>query len=124
MFCRPVTALLNVAVTLLFAPTVTLQVVLVPVQAPDHPPKVFIPLGLSLSVTDAPCLNVAEQIAPAAVEQLMPAGLLVTVPVPFPANVTVMPVPCVNDAVTLIAALIVTVQTPVPVQPPLHPPKK
>ncbi len=57
--------------------------------------------------------------------QLIPAGLLVTVPVPFPAFVTVSVCgPALNVAVTDTGWVIVTVQLPVPLQPPpLHPVK-
>jgi hypothetical protein len=62
----------------------------------------------------------AEQV----VGQLIPVGLLVTVPVPVPASVTVS-ANCtgvvLNVAVTDFAALIVIEQLPVPVQAPLHP---
>ncbi len=52
----------------------------------------------------------------------MPAGLLVTVPLPVPASVTVRAnCVAVNVAVTLCAWLIVTWQLPVPVQAPLQP---
>ena len=52
----------------------------------------------------------------------MPAGLLVTVPLPVPASVTVRAnCVAVNVAVTLWAWFIVTWQLPVPVQAPLHP---
>jgi hypothetical protein len=56
--------------------------------------------------------------------QLIPAGLLVTVPVPVPDSATVRPMPALNVALTLSAADMVTVQVLVPVQLPLHPPKK
>jgi len=62
----------------------TLQVDL-PVQAPDHPEKNAPLPGVAVSVTAVPALNEALQVG----EQLIPAGLLVTVPVEVPANVTV-----------------------------------
>ena len=43
------------AVTVVFAPTVTVQVAVDPVHEPPHPAKVFVPVTLSVSVTDAPC---------------------------------------------------------------------
>lgn len=62
----------------------TVQVV-VPVQAPLHPPN-FAPLvGVAVRVTEVPLENMALQVLP----QLIPAGLLVTVPVPLPERVTV-----------------------------------
>jgi hypothetical protein len=55
--------------------------------------------------------------------QLMPAGTLVTVPTPVPTLATVKEkIPGLNTAVTDFAALIVTVQVPVPEQAPLQPP--
>ena len=49
----------------------------------------------------------------------MPAGALVTVPLPAPVLLTVSEkLWSVKVAVTVVAALIVTVQVPVPVQPP------
>ncbi|HVI07520.1 MAG TPA: hypothetical protein VND65_04420, partial [Candidatus Binatia bacterium] len=58
---------------------------LVPVQPPDHPPKEFGVVGVSLKLTVAPEVNVALHVP----GQLMPAGLLVTVPEPVPARFTV-----------------------------------
>ena len=57
--------------------------------------------------------------------QSIPAGELVTVPVPVPAlaTVRVKRTEEENDAVTLRAALIVTTQLPVPMQAPVQPPK-
>jgi hypothetical protein len=59
------------------------------------------------------------QVAP----QLIPAGLDVTVPVPVPALLTVRLNCCTAKlAVTLVVAFMVTLQVPVPEQPPpLHP---
>jgi hypothetical protein len=55
--------------------------------------------------------------------QLIPAGLLVTVPAPVPEVVTVNTSAALNVAVTFSAALTVTLQLAVPVQAPLQPPK-
>jgi hypothetical protein len=62
-----------------------------------------------------------EQFGP----QLIPVGVLVTVPVPAPALETVsVKVSCAKVAVAVVAAVSVTVQDPVPEQPPpLQPPK-
>ena len=57
--------------------------------------------------------------------QLIPAGELVTVPLPVPAFDTVsVKVWGVKVAVTVVAAVIVTTQTPVPLQPPPLQPAK
>jgi hypothetical protein len=52
----------------------------VPPQAPYHPPNVESDSGVAVSVMDVP-LGKSALHAPG---QLMPAGLLVTVPVPAP----------------------------------------
>jgi len=50
---------------------------------------------------------------------VIPAGVLVTVPLPVPALLTVRMKVCGSKvAVTVVAAVRVTVQAPVPVQPP------
>src|SRR3989442_1401668 len=105
----------NVAVTVVAAESVTLQVP-VPEQPPRvQPVKVEPAAGVAVSVTAVPLVKLAEQVAP----QVMPAGELVTVPLPVPAGVTVRAKVCtVNVAVTVVAAESVTVQIPVPEQPP------
>src|SRR5438552_12579785 len=66
-------------------------------------------------MTAVPRAKLAEQVAP----QQIPAGALVTVPLPVPALPTVSAkVGRVKVAVTVVAALRVTVQVPVPEQPP------
>ena len=67
---------LKLADTVLFAVSVILHV-LEPEQPPLHPEKEKFAAGDAVSVTCVPCWNVAEQV----VGQLMPAGVLVTVPV-------------------------------------------
>jgi hypothetical protein len=57
----------------------------VPEQAPVHPVKVELALGFAFNRTDVPVAKLALHISP----QLMPAGALVTVPVPVPKVVTV-----------------------------------
>jgi hypothetical protein len=56
----------------------------VPEQAPDHPANVDPAAGFSVKVTVVPLLKFEPQ-APG---QLMPAGLLMMVPLPDPATVT------------------------------------
>src|SRR2546428_10058808 len=111
----------NVAVTVVAALRVTVQV-----PGPEQPPpvqplKVEPAAGAAVSVTAVPLAKLAAQVAP----QVMPAGLLVTVPAPVPALETVSVKVCrVKVAVTVVAAESVTVQAPVPEQPPpVQPPK-
>lgn len=76
-------AALKLAVTDACAVKVTLQEP-VPEHAPDQPANVLPALGVAVSVTDVPGSKVAEQVLP----QVMPAGLLVTVPPPEPESET------------------------------------
>ena len=105
----------KVAVTAWAALMVTAQVP-VPVQPPPlQPVNVEPAAGVAVKVTAVPLAKAAEQVAP----QEMPAGALETVPVPAPALVTARVNGCsANVAVTEVAALTVTLQVPVPVQPP------
>jgi hypothetical protein len=68
----------------LSASNVTVQAA-VPEQAPDQPVKIEPASALAVRVTVDPRANAAEQLPP----QLIPAGLLVTVPEPLPALPTV-----------------------------------
>jgi hypothetical protein len=71
--------------------------------------------GVAARVTTVPEVKEVEQVA----GQEMPAGALVTVPLPAPAVVTVSAKDdCMKVAVMEVAALTVTVQEPVPEQPP------
>src|SRR5437899_10582162 len=72
------------AVTARAALIVTVQAP-VPVQLPLQPLKVEPAAGAAVKVTMVPMANAAEQVAP----QEMPAGVLVTVPLPTPVFVTV-----------------------------------
>jgi hypothetical protein len=113
--------LLNVAVAALAALIVTEQLP-VPVQAPLQPAKVEPVPAAAVRVTTVPLLKFALQV----LGQLMPVGLLLTVPVPVPASLTVSAnfvTVTLKVAVTALAALMVTEQVPVPVQAPLHPAK-
>src|SRR5437879_379890 len=104
----------KVAVTACAALIVTLQAP-VPVQLPLQPVKVEPAAGAAVKVTAVPLVNEAEQVAP----QEIPAGELVTVPLPAPDLVTVSAKDdWMKVAVTEVAAFIVTLQVPVPVQPP------
>jgi hypothetical protein len=111
---------LKVAVTEVAALTVTAHVP-VPEQAPLQPAKEEPAAGEAVSVIAVPGVTDCEQVAP----QLMPAGLLVTVPEPAPALVTDRVTGSrLNVAVTEVAALTVTTQVPVPEQAPLQPAKE
>jgi hypothetical protein len=112
--------ILNVAVTELAAVSVTLQAP-VPVQAPDHPANVDPALAVGVSVTAVPLAKPALHV----VGQLIPAGLLVTVPEPVPAvctvSVTEGAMVLLKVAVTAVAAFTVTTHVPVPEHAPDHP---
>src|SRR5205823_14797810 len=94
--------------------------VMVQVPVPEQPPpvqpvKVEPAAGVAVSVTVVPLAKLAVQVAP----QLIPAGELVTVPLPVPALLTVRAtVGRAKVAVTVVAAPRVTVQVPVPEHPP------
>src|SRR4029450_11428413 len=74
----------KVAITAWSAVIVTMQLP-APEQSPDQPVKRFRPVAFAVSVTVVPPANAATHVEP----QLIPAGELVTVPVPTPAFVTV-----------------------------------
>ena len=102
------------------------EIVTVQAPAPEHPPplqplKIDPESGVAVSVTAVPLVKFVVQFVPHA----MPAGVLVTVPLPVPALVTVRAnVGTSKVAVTAVAPEIVTVQAAVPEQPPpLQPPK-
>lgn len=110
------------------AVTVVAAVMLmVHVPAPEHPPPLqpakteAAEVGDAVSVTSVFCRKLAEHVAP----QLMPAGELVTVPLPVPVLEMVRAKVGVgeNVAVTAVAEVpIRTEQVPVPEQPaPLQP---
>jgi hypothetical protein len=109
----------KLAVMLLAWVKFTLQVP-VPVQAPLQPVKLEPVAAAAVRVTVDPEVKFALQVAP----QVIPAGLLVTLPVPVPLLETVRAkLGSVKLAVTLCAWAIVTVHVPVPVQAPLQPVK-
>jgi hypothetical protein len=91
----------------------------VPVQVPLQPANLEVLFGVAVSVTVVPTVMSLTQSAPHA----MPAGELVTVPVPAPDFVTRSSGVCAKVAVTLFAASIVTWQLLVPAQAPLQPTK-
>jgi hypothetical protein len=94
---------------------VTTQVPVPEQPPPLQPVKVDPAAATAVNVTRVPKLNEAEHVAP----QEMPVGALVTVPVPLPDLFTVrLKDWTAKPAVTVVSALIVTTQVPVPVQPP------
>jgi hypothetical protein len=108
----------NVAVTAPAAFIVTLHVP-VPEQAPLQPVKVDVGFGAALRVTAVPEPKFAEHVLP----QLIPSGLLVTIPLPLPASETVSKTALSNFAVIVrleftirLQSIILAVQPP-PLQP-------
>src|SRR5438552_12677995 len=111
----------KVAVTVVAAETETTHD-----PVPEHPPplqpvKVDPAAGVAVSVTAVPLAKLAVQVAP----HVMPAGELVTVPLPVPTSLTVSAkVGRLKVAVTVVAAETETTHDPVPEHPPpLQPPK-
>ena len=100
----------------------TVQVV-PPHDCPPHCTNVELLPGVSVIVTTIPEVKFAVHPVLDPVVQLIPAGLLVSVPVPVPKTVAVNAnVGKLNVAVTDFAALIVTTHVPVVfVHAPLHP---
>jgi hypothetical protein len=95
---------LNDAVTVLSTVRATTHVPEPLHPPPDHPEKTEPAAAAAVRVIDEPDPNVAEHVAP----QLMPAGLLVTDPAPFPVRAIVSVRSTVNVAVTVVSELIVT----------------
>lgn len=91
----------------------------VPEQAPPQPAKLDVEFGVAVNVTAVPEGKFAEH----ASAQLIPAGLLLTLPPPFPSSVTLSAKPEVNVAVTVrlefmvIAQSIMLAVQPPPLQP-------
>jgi hypothetical protein len=111
----------KVAVTVVATAMVTAHV-----AVPEQPPplqavKVEPAAGVAVSVTVLPLGKLPEHVAP----QLIPAGELVTVPLPAPVMLKVRVTGCrPKVAVTVVAAVTVTAHVPVPEQlPPLQPVK-
>ena len=104
------------ALTVLSAFSVTTHVSVPPQPLPFHPPKLNGLVGVAMSVTWVPMAKLALQLD----GQLMPLGLLLTVPVPVPEVVTVRTgeEPALKVAATEVSPLIVTWQLPAPLHPP------
>jgi hypothetical protein len=112
-------AAVNVAVTVGLPTMATVHDELGPLQpAPLNPLKVDPFVGVAVSVTVMPVAKSAAHVP----GQEIPLGLLVTVPVPLPVKFTVsrsVETATLKRAVTV--AFPVTLQAPVPEQPPLQP---
>ena len=89
-----VTGASNVAVTLVAALIVTVHGFDWPAHAPLQPVSVDDAVGVAVSVTTVPFTKRSEQSEP----QLIPAGLDVTVPEPWPARVTLNTEPTIVGA--------------------------
>jgi hypothetical protein len=100
----------NAADTLSVALIVTEQPPL-PLQAPLQPMKLMPWVGVAVSVTGVPLVKLALHVD----GQLIPAGLLTTVPLPVKLTASVK-FNCTNVAATDCAEFIVTLQVPVPLQ--------
>src|SRR5206468_3525502 len=87
----------------------------VPEQPPPlQPVKAKPAAGVAVSITTVPLVNEAEHVAP----HEIPAGALVTVPLPAPLRFTVSVWSGTKVAVTVVSAPSGTVHGPVPEQPP------
>ena len=97
-----------------------MQVALVPVQPPAQPTKVEPSAEAAVRVTAVPGAKLAPHVCP----QLMPDGVLLTLPLPVPLRVTASTGESLKVAVTEEFWLNVILQTPTPLQAPDHPAKK
>ncbi len=97
--------------------------VLVPEHAPDHPENWLGDVAVAVSVTEVFDAKAAEHPVVDPLVQLIPAGLLVTVPLPLPVVITVREFPVLNVAATFSAAFTVRVHVVVPEHAPLQPAK-
>jgi hypothetical protein len=97
------------------------QVAPVPVHPPpDHPAKNELVPAVAVRVTWVPSGNPALQVG----AQLMPVGVLVTLPVPVPVRLTLKTGNRLKVAVTELLAFKVTEQPPEPLHPlPVQPTK-
>jgi len=110
----------NIADTFWAAFIVTVQPP-VPLQAPPQPVKLQPAAGVGVRATCVPAAKLALHV----VSQLIPAGELVTAPLPASLTVSVKEDGefCVNVADTFWVVFIVTVQPPAPLQAPPQPAK-
>jgi hypothetical protein len=111
----------NVAVTVVALVAVTVHVPVPEQPPPDQPAKTDPAAGVAVRTTALPDGNVAEHVAP----HVMPAGALVTWPLPSPARTTVTATGAgANVAATVVALARVKGHAPVPEQPPPDHPVK
>lgn len=96
-----------------------MQTEFVPVQAPPHPANVELLAAVAVRVTGVLISKTAVQVVP----QLMPAGLLLTLPWHVPLIDTDSAGEALKLAVTEALCVNVTVHVEVPLQMPDHPPK-
>src|SRR5205823_174329 len=108
----------KLADTLMSEFIVTVHVAPVPPHAPPQPPKLWPLAGVAVRLTCVPPAKLALHVA----GQLMPAGELVTVPLPLSLTVIVA-VLGTKVAVAPRVAFSLTVQLAVPLHAPLQPPK-
>lgn len=109
----------NVAVTCSLAASVTVQVASVPLHAPAHPTNDEPVVAVAVRVTTVPGLKLALHACP----QLIPDGLLLTLPLPVPLSVRASTGESLKVAITEAFFVNVILQTPTPLQAPDHPAK-
>ena len=80
----------------------TVQVVAAPVQAPLQPAKAEFAAAAAVSVTLVPTVKSAAHVA----AQAMPAGLLVTVPLPAPAELTLSAYTAASSSTRLVSSIV------------------
>ena len=112
--------MLKAAVTVSLELSVTTQEGLLLQLPPIQPAKDEPLAAVAVSVTEVPEGKLALQVCP----QLMPEGVLATLPLPVPLKPTVRVGEVLKLAVTEVVCVSVKVQTPVPLHPPDHPEKK
>lgn len=113
-------ALSKVAVTCLLALSVTVQATSVPLHPPAHPTNDEPAAAVAVRVTTVPGSKLALHVCP----QLIPDGLLLTLPVPVPVRVTASTGKSLNIAITEVFLVKVMLQTLTPLHAPDHPAKK
>lgn len=112
--------MLKTAVTFSLALSVTTQVGLLLQPPPVQPAKDEFAAAVAVSVTGVPGLKLALQVCP----QLIPDGLLVTLPEPVPPNAMASTGKSLKLPITEVFCVSVTLHAPVPLQAPDHPAKK